>query len=60
MYIEDEKHVVTEKFLSYGLHMTRSKNDCTLCVLHVWRVMPKTGGEQKLVVWSWWDTCIII
>jgi hypothetical protein len=39
-------------------------------VLHVLRVMrvrvsrvllvfPKTGGEQKLVVWSWPDACII-
>ncbi len=33
--IEEEKYVVTDTFLSYGLHMTRSKSDarfvCHMC-----------------------------
>jgi hypothetical protein len=29
------------------------------CMCHVSRVLPKTGGEQKLVVWSWSVACII-
>jgi hypothetical protein len=28
-------------------------------VSHVSRVLPETGGEQKLVVWSWSDAHII-
>jgi hypothetical protein len=28
-------------------------------VLHVLRVLPETGGEQKLVVWSWSDARFI-
>jgi hypothetical protein len=27
--IEEEKHIMTDTFLSYGLHMTRSKSDHT-------------------------------
>jgi hypothetical protein len=38
---------------------TKSKHDCVLRVLLVLRVLPKTGGEQKLVVWSWSDARII-
>jgi hypothetical protein len=38
---------VTDKFLSYGLHMTRSKGDCVSRVLCVSHVLPETGGEQK-------------
>ncbi len=35
--IEEEKYIVTDTFLSYGLHMTRSKSDehfvcCVCCV----------------------------
>jgi hypothetical protein len=30
-----------------------------LRVLHVLRVLPKTGGEQKLVVWRWSDARVI-
>jgi hypothetical protein len=54
--IEEEKYVVTDRFLSYGLHMTTSKSNCLFCVSRVSRVLLKTGGEQKLVVWSWSDT----
>jgi hypothetical protein len=59
MYIEEEKYVVTDTFLSYGLHMTRSKSNHVFHVLRVLRVLLETGGEQKLVVWSWSDACII-
>jgi hypothetical protein len=50
---------VTDMVLSYGLHMTRSKSDRMFCVLRVSRVLLKTGGEQKLVVWSWSDAWVI-
>jgi hypothetical protein len=43
---------VTDTFLSYDLHMTRSESNCVSCVSWVLCVMLKTGGEQKLVVWS--------
>jgi hypothetical protein len=59
MSIGEEKHVVTDTFLSYGLHMIRSKSNCASRVSRVLRVLPKTGGEQKLVVWSWSDACVI-
>jgi hypothetical protein len=51
-----------DRFLSYGHHMYWSKQDCVLCVLHVLcesLVSPDTGGEQKLVVWSWSDVRVI-
>jgi hypothetical protein len=51
--IGEEKYVVTDTVLSYGLHMPRSKSDCVFCVLRVSRMLLETGGEQKLVVWSW-------
>jgi hypothetical protein len=39
---------------------TRSKSFAPVWgVLRVLRVLPKTGGEQKLVVWSWLDACVI-
>jgi hypothetical protein len=57
--IEEEKHVVADTFLSYGLHMTRSKNDRAFRVSRVSRVLLKTGGEQTLVVWSWSDARVI-
>jgi hypothetical protein len=38
---------------------TKSKLDHVLRVSRVLRVLPKTGGEQKLVVWSWSDAFII-
>ncbi len=57
--IEEEKYVVTDTFLSYGLHMTRSESDHMFHVLRVSHVLLKTGGEQKLVVWSWSDARII-
>jgi hypothetical protein len=50
---------MTDTFLSYGLHMIRSKSNCTFCVLRVSRVLLETGGEQKLVVWSWSDARVI-
>jgi hypothetical protein len=50
---------MTDMFLSYGLHMTRSESDRVSHVSGVSRVLLKTGGEQKLVVWSWSDACII-
>jgi hypothetical protein len=50
---------VTDTFLSYGLHMTRSKSSHMFRVSRVSRVLLKTGDEQKLVVWSWSDACII-
>jgi hypothetical protein len=59
MYIGEEKYVVTDMFLSYGLHMTRSKSNHAFHVLCVLRVLLKTGGEQKLVVWSWLDARVI-
>jgi hypothetical protein len=40
---------------------TCAKSKCNR-VLHVSRVLhvlPKTGGEQKLVVWSWSDAHVI-
>jgi hypothetical protein len=40
---------VTDTFLSYGLHMTRSESDCMFCVSRVLCVLLETGGEQKLV-----------
>jgi hypothetical protein len=59
LLIEEEKYVMTERFLSYGLHMPRSKSYCAFCVLRVSCVFLKTGGEQKPVAWSWSDACII-
>jgi hypothetical protein len=50
---------VIDMFLSYGLHMTRSKNNRAFCVPRVLHVLLETGGEQKLVVWSWSDACVI-
>ncbi len=38
---------------------TESEHNRVLHVLRVLRVLPKTGGEQKLVVWSWSDACVI-
>jgi hypothetical protein len=58
-YIEEEKYVMTDTFISYGLHMTLSKSDRVFCVSRVSRVLLETGGEQKLVVWSWSDACVI-
>ncbi len=57
--IGEEKYVVTDTFLSCCLHMTRSKSNRAFCESRVLRVLLKTGGEQKLVVWSWSDACII-
>jgi hypothetical protein len=50
---------MTDTFLSYGLHMTRSESNCMFCVSRVLRVLLETGSEQNLVVWSWSDACVI-
>jgi hypothetical protein len=39
-----------------GYTCTEHKCKLVLCVL---LALPKTGGEQKLVVWSWSDACVI-
>jgi hypothetical protein len=57
--IGEEKYVVTDTFLSYGLHMTWSESDRAFHVSPVLHVLLKTGGEQKLVVWSWSDARVI-
>jgi hypothetical protein len=46
-------------FLSYGLHMSRSESNHAFCASRVLRVLLETGGEQKMVVWSWSDARII-
>ncbi len=38
---------------------TKSKRNRVSCVSHVSHVLPRTGGEQKLVVWSWSDAWVI-
>jgi hypothetical protein len=37
----------------------KSERDRVLHVFRVLRGLPEFGGEQKLVVWSWSDACII-
>jgi hypothetical protein len=50
---------VIDTFLSYVYICTRSKNNCVSRVSRVLRVLSKSGGEQKLVVWSWSDARVI-
>ena len=48
-YIEEEKYVVTDTFLSYGLHMARSESEARF----VCRVCP-VGCSKLVVNRNWW------
>jgi hypothetical protein len=57
--VEEKTHVVADRFLSYVYTCTESKRNCVLRVLHESHELLETGGEQRLVVWSWSDARII-
>jgi hypothetical protein len=63
--IEEENALLQIGFYIMVYRCTKSKRNHVLCVLRmlhvlrVLRVLPETGGEQKLVLWSWSDACFI-